>query len=91
MGNENAMWSRRLSQSVVKVSKTIFDYLSLQSQFLSPASDLLQLLDQNSLRQQASQKYPSLVSLLEGKSFPTASIPILFPIAPRTFRNGGTL
>jgi len=75
MGNENAMWSRRLSQSVVKVSKTIFDYLSLQSQFLSPASDLLQLLDQNSLRQQASQKYPSLVSLLEGKSFPTASIP----------------
>ena len=75
MDDPATLWCRCLSQNVVQVSKTIFEYLSLQSQFLAPGSDLLQLLQQHGFLQRASQQYPSLITFLQHKSLSIACAP----------------
>ena len=70
----DASWTRKLSKNVVEISKAIFDYLSLQSLFLSPASDLFHLLGSSGLAMTARQKYPTLVELLENKTLSVSGL-----------------
>eukprot|EP00438_Fugacium_kawagutii_P031201 Skav220796 [mRNA] locus=scaffold150:236840:244810:+ [translate_table: standard] len=81
----SAPWSRELSRDVVDTAKSIFEYLSLQSQLLAPGSNLLQILDTHNLRAVAAQKYPFLVTFLATNALPTpasevgTAIPFVVP------------
>ena len=68
--NNDAPWSRKIPANLVQLSGDIFDYLSLQSQILSPNSDLLGVLSSCNLLQEASQKFPYLTLFLEKKELP---------------------
>ena len=74
-------WSRELSRNVVELSRTIFDYLSLQSQLLAPSSDLLVVLDQAGLLESCAQRYPSLLLLLETNTLPREPLPDQVPVS----------
>lgn len=79
--NVELPWSRELPRNVVELSRTIFDYLSLQSQLLAPSSDLLAVLDQAGLRESCAQRYPSLLLLLETNTLPRELLPDQVPLS----------
>ncbi|CAE7699424.1 unnamed protein product [Symbiodinium necroappetens] len=68
--NSDALWTRKVPANLVQLSGDIFEYLSWQSQVLSPNSDLLGFLSSCNLLQEASQKFPYLTVFLEKKELP---------------------
>ena len=79
--NVELPWGRELPRYVVELSRTIFDYLSLQSQLLAPSSDLLAVLDQAGLRESCAQRYPSLLLPLETNTLPREPLPEQVPVS----------